>query len=275
LLALVQAEEPPAIIRRLLTGTFFDGVTQYIVKNLAQLTMSPPTRALMGPEAKSLPISDEEVVQRVRAGETGLFEVVMRRYNQRLYRVARAILRNDAEAEDVMQQAYVNAYLHLEQFENRATFSTWLTRIAVYEALARARRRARFDETDTTSDKDCEYMDSLRSTSPDPEQQASLGELQTLLDSAIDALPEHFRAVFVMRDVEGMSTAETAECLELTQETTKTRLHRARTLLRQDLHQRAGIANAAAFLFHVPRCDRVVAGVLERIESLKPARRVV
>src|SRR5712691_13017290 len=101
-------------------------------------------RALLGQDAKNLPFSDEEVVQRIRAGETSLFEVVMRRYNQRLYRVARSILRNDAEAEDVMQQAYVNAYLHLDQLENRATFSTWLTKIAVYDALARARRRDRF-----------------------------------------------------------------------------------------------------------------------------------
>ena len=230
--------------------------------------MSSTDRALMGQDAKSLPISDEEVVRRVRAGETGLFEVVMRRYNQRLYRVARAILRDNAEAEDAMQQAYVNAYVHLEQFESRATFSTWLTKIAVYEALARARRLGRFDQTDTIHDRDDETMDSLKSRGPDPERQALLAELHTLLESAIEALPEHYRAVFVMREVEGMSTAETAECLEITEETAKTRLHRARMLLREDLYQRAGVMSAAAFSFQAPRCDGVVAAVFERIESI-------
>ena len=226
-------------------------------------------RALLGQDAKSLPISDEEVVRRVRAGETGLFEVVMRRYNQRLYRVARAILRDDAEAEDVMQQAYVNAYMHLDQFAHRATFSTWLTKIAVHEALARARRRGRFDETDAIHE-DGDTMGALKSPGPDPERQAFAGELHTLLESAIEALPEHYRAVFVMREVEGMSTAESAECLDITEETAKTRLHRARMLLRDDLYQRAGIESGAAFPFQAPRCDRVVAAVLDRIEANSP-----
>src|SRR6478609_7473228 len=108
--------------------------------------MSSTNRPLLGQDARNLPISDDEVVRRVRAGETGLFEVVMRRYNQRLYRVARAILRDDAEAEDVTQQTYVDAYRHLDQFAGRAMFSTWLTRIALHDALGRARRRGRFDE---------------------------------------------------------------------------------------------------------------------------------
>jgi len=230
--------------------------------------MNSTNRALLGREAKDLPISDEEVVQRVRAGETGLFEVVMRRYNQRLYRVARAILRNDAEVEDVIQQAYVNAYVHLEQFENRATFSTWLTKIAVYDALARARRRGRFDETDTIDQGDDETMDALKSQELDPERQAFVGELRTLLESAIEALPGHYRAVFVMREVEGMSTAETAECLAITEDTAKTRLHRARMLLREDLYQRAGVVSGATFPFGDPRCSRVVAAVFERIEAI-------
>jgi RNA polymerase sigma-70 factor, ECF subfamily len=225
-------------------------------------------RALLGQDAANLPISDEEVVRRVRAGETGLFEVVMRRYNQRLYRVARAILRDDAEAEDVTQQAYVNAYRHLDQFASRAMFSTWLTRIAVHEALARARRRGRFVEKETVDDWDGDTMDALKSPGPDPERQAFAGELRGLLDSAIEALPEHYRAVFVMREVEGMSTAESAECLDITEETAKTRLHRARMLLRETLHERAGIESAAAFPFQAPRCDRVVAAVLERIETM-------
>jgi len=230
--------------------------------------MSPTNRALLGQDARNLPISDEEVVRRVRAGETALFEVVMRRYNQRLYRVARAILRNDAEAEDVMQQAYVNAYRHLDQFQGLARFSTWLTRIAVHEALARSRRRGRFDEQEAVDDWDGDAMDALKSPGPDPERQAFAGELRTLIESAIEALPEHYRAVFVMRAVEGMSTAESADCLDITEETAKTRLHRARMLLRDALYQRAGIESAAAFSFEAPRCNRVVDSVFAQIEAL-------
>ena len=223
---------------------------------------------LLGQGARNLPVSDEEVVRRVQAGETGLFEVVMRRYNQRLYRVARAIVRDDAEAEDVTQQAYVNAYQHLDQFAGRALFSTWLTKIAVHEALARARRRGRFDEREAVDERDGETMAALTSPGPDPERQAFARELRALLESAIDALPDHYRAVFVMREVEGMSTAESAECLDITEETTKTRLHRARLLLRDSLYQRAGIESGAAFSFEAPRCDRVVAGVFGHIDAL-------
>ena len=108
-------------------------------------------------------------------------------------------------------------------------------------------------------------MSELKSLGPDPERQAFTGELRALIESAIEALPEHYRAVFVMREVEGMSTAESAECLDITEESAKTRLHRARKLLRDTLYERAGIQNAAAFLFEAPRCDRVVAAVLEQI----------
>jgi RNA polymerase sigma-70 factor (ECF subfamily) len=233
--------------------------------------MNSMNRTLLGQDAKNLPISDDEVVQRVRAGETGLFEVVMRRYNQRLYRVARAIVRDDAEAEDVIQQAYVNAYRHLDQFAGRAMFSTWLTRIAVHEALARARRRGRFDEQERVDDRDGDVMDALKAPGPDPERQAFAGEIRALIESAIETLPEHYRTVFVMRAVEGMSTAESAECLDISEETAKTRLHRARMLLRDTLYQRAGIESAAAFSFEAPRCDRVVAAVFEEIEAIDPS----
>jgi RNA polymerase sigma-70 factor (ECF subfamily) len=231
--------------------------------------MSWNNRALMGPDAKNLPISDEELVRRVRAGETALFEVVMRRYNQRLYRIARTLLRDDAEAEDVMQQAYVNAYLHLDQFESRSAFSTWLTKIAVYDALSRVRRRRPTDQTDIIHNGDDDAMDSSTSQEPDPERRAFSGELRTLLESAIEALPGHYRAVFVMREVEGMTTAETAECLDITEDTAKTRLHRARMLLRDDLYQRAGIVRGTAFPYLAPRCNRLVAAVFERIESIR------
>lgn len=218
------------------------------------------------PEWRAL--SDEDVVQRVLAGESALFEVVMRRYNQRLYRVARAILRNDAEAEDVMQEAYVAAYSHLAQFEGRAKFSTWLTKIAVYEALARVRRRARESSGTHRSNEEGEKgdpMSRIQSEGPDPEQQASQGELRTLLENAIECLPATYRSVVMLRDVEGMSTAETAESLSLREDAVKTRLHRARTLLKKELYERAGVTAPIAFSFHLTRCDRVVSAVFARL----------
>lgn len=218
------------------------------------------------PEWKTL--SDEDVVQRVLAGESALFEVVMRRYNQRLYRVARAILRNDGEAEDVMQAAYVDAYSHLGQFEGRAKFSTWLTKIAVYEALARVRRRARESSGTRRWNEEGEEgdpMSGIQSEGPNPEQQASQGELRTLLESAIECLPAPYRSVVMLRDIEGMSTAETAECLSLREDAVKTRLHRARTLLRKELYERAGVTAPIAFSFHLTRCDRVVSAVFARL----------
>jgi RNA polymerase sigma-70 factor, ECF subfamily len=155
-------------------------------------------------------LSDVEVVRCVRDGETALFEILMRRYNQRLYRVARAILKDDGEAEDVMQQAYLNAYVHLDQFAERASFSTWLTKIAVYEALARLRRRgAAHVHTGVESGEDA--MAHIRESAPDPEHQAFATELRSLLESAVDSLSEHHRIVFTLREIEGLSTAETAD----------------------------------------------------------------
>jgi RNA polymerase sigma-70 factor (ECF subfamily) len=217
-------------------------------------------------EGPTQALSDIEVVRRVRDGETALFEILMRRYNQRLYRVARSILKDDGEAEDVMQQAYVNAYTHLDQFAGRALFSTWLTKIAVYEAQARSKRRGPIDRR-TVVESGEDAITRLQTRTPDPEHQAFATELKRLLESAVDALPEHQRLVFTLRDVEGLSTAETAECLGISEENVKTRLHRARALLRTDLLVRAGAVASSAFRFHLSRCDRVVAGVLERIPS--------
>jgi len=209
-------------------------------------------------------VPDEEIVRRVVAGDSALFEVLMRRHNQRLYRVARAILRNDAEAEDVMQQAYVNAYVHLDQFADRARFSTWLTRIATYEALARLRRRGRFTEIEGMSEsaRDGEV---LATQGTNPEREAYLGELRTTLEGSVDALPEAYRSVFVLRDVEGLSTAETAESLELSEDVVKTRLVRARAQLRRSIWERAGLASRDLFPFHAPRCNRVVAAVMAQL----------
>ena len=212
-------------------------------------------------------MTDEEVVGRVRAGETALFEVIMRRYNQRLFRVALSILGNDDEAEDVTQDAYVRSYMHLDQFEGRAKFSTWLTKIAVHEALARLRARQRIVEIDAMSGAVEDSM-VLESKSPSPEQEVMTQTIKIVLESAIEKLPETYRSVFMMREVEGMSTAETAECLDLSEESVKVRLHRARSMLRKHIYAQTGAATVGAFQFLGARCDRMVASVLERIQSL-------
>lgn len=208
--------------------------------------------------------TDEEVVDRVRAGDTALYEIILRRYNQRLYRVARAILRDDGEAEDVMQAAYVRAYEHLGQFAGRAPFSAWLTRIAVHEALLRLRKRGRIDQLD-----DYKFVGgaglNMAETSPDPEQITARAELRQLLEEAILDLPEQYRAVLMLRDVEELSTAETADALSLTEENVKVRLHRGHGMVRSWLLARVGANAKDAFPFMGLRCDRVVRNVLAKV----------
>jgi RNA polymerase sigma-70 factor, ECF subfamily len=207
--------------------------------------------------------ADEDIVARVLTGETELYEIIMRRYNQRLYRITRAILRNSDEAEDVVQDAYVRAYEHLHQFLGRSRFSTWLTRIAVHEALSRAQKQNRSQELEAMIPQEQEAA--LAEPSSNPEQQACRTEMERLLEEAILALPEHFRIVLMMRDIEEMSTAETALALELSEDNVKVRLHRARILLRDELVARASASRSKIFPFMGARCDRVVSRVLTRI----------
>lgn len=211
-------------------------------------------------------LTDEEVVERVSAGETALFEVIMRRYNQRIYRVTRSMLGNDGEAEEVTQEAYVRAYMHLSQFDGRAKFSTWLTKIAVHEALARLHKRRRFVEIDAMSGS-MEGGMSLESKMPSPEQEVLTQTLKVALESAIDRLPQVYRSVFMLREIEQMGTTETAECLEISEGSVKIRLHRARALLRKEIYAQTGAATASAFHFDGARCDRIVANVFKRISS--------
>jgi RNA polymerase sigma-70 factor (ECF subfamily) len=211
--------------------------------------------------------ADEEIVRRVLEGDLVLFELLMRRHNQRVYRAIRSILRDDGESEDVMQEAYVRAYEHLAQFEGRAQFSTWLTRIAVNEALRRLAERGRLDPLDEEqSEGEDGTMAAFQSNSPTPESNASNSELKDLLEEAILALPVTYRAVTVLRDMEEMSTAETAEVLSLTETNVKVRLHRAHELLRGALFARAGATSTQAFRFHASRCDRVVRAVFEKLD---------
>jgi RNA polymerase sigma-70 factor, ECF subfamily len=213
-------------------------------------------------------LTDEEIVARILGGEIELFELIMRRHNQRLYRAARAIVRDESEAEDVMQGAYVRAYVHLKQFAGKAKFSTWLTRIAVHEALARLRNRNRYDEPGPTLETSEDPMDRLPSAENTPEEHLQTRELGNVLEEAIESLPPGFRAVFMLRAVEEMSTSEVAECLELSEENVKVRLHRARALLKEHITQRLEGGARQAFQFHAVRCDRVVANVLQRIAAL-------
>ena len=207
-------------------------------------------------------LDDEDIVSRVLDGQTALYEVLMRRYNERIYRAARSIVKDEDEAEDVMQQAYVNAYFHLRQFDRRAKFSTWLTKIAIHEALSRARKRGRYDAIDFTEE---ENQAVERQPSRNPEHHAFAGELRSLLESSIDELPDGLREVFMLREVDGLSTAETAECLGVSEDVVKTRLSRGRAALRNLLAERAGIIAPEAFRFPQPRCDRIVAAVFARI----------
>lgn len=213
-------------------------------------------------------LSDEEVISRVQAGELALYEILMRRHNQQVYRAVRSILRNESEAEDVVQEAYVSAYRHLSSFEGRARFSTWLVRIAVNAALDRRRRSARLvlaDPTDEERRSEPHEPSGGGSDGNDPEEQSARRELAGLLERAIDALPEPFRIVYVLRELEGLTTDETADSLALEPGTVKTRLHRARRLLRERLIDDVDAASLHAFPFGGERCDRIVAAVLERV----------
>jgi RNA polymerase sigma-70 factor (ECF subfamily) len=208
--------------------------------------------------------TDELVVARVLAGQVDLYEVIMRRYNRRLFRIARSIVRDDDEAEDVMQAAYLRAYEHLRQFAGAATFATWLTRIAVHEALARLRRRKRSASLDDElSDED----ERMATRGRNAEQQTLDLELRPMLEQAIDALPPAFRTVFVMRTVEEMSTAEVAQALAIPEDTVKTRLHRARGLLQQAFVDRIDMSARDALAFERPRCDHLVDQVIAAIRA--------
>lgn len=221
--------------------------------------------SLAGPSTgpfSDLEISDAQVIERIRAGERFLFEILMRRHNRRVFRATRAISGRDDEAEDVMQEAYVRAYEHLAEFRGDASFATWLTRIAVHEAMARSRRERRVGPLDQQLQ---ESENMLAKAHRTPEQLVNDGELRGVLEKAIDALPEDFRLVFVLRVVEQMSGAETADCLDIPEETVKTRLHRARLRLQGIVLGALDSSAERAYEFHLTRCDRVVHGVFERL----------
>lgn len=210
-------------------------------------------------------LSDDKLVERIRAGESRLYAIIMRRYNQRLYRCARSIVRDEVEAEDVVQQAYVSAYQSLDRYRGGSKLGTWLARITINEALGRIRRNRRLQPLPESPVSEEAALHAV--THGDPESGASRGEIAELLEETIDELPESYRVVVVMRDVDGMSTAETAEALDMSPENVRVRLHRARGLLRQALYERVRSNAREAFGFAGERCDRIVRRVFERIEA--------
>jgi RNA polymerase sigma-70 factor (ECF subfamily) len=207
------------------------------------------------------------VIDQVKAGNTALYELIMRRYNQRLYRVALSILRDSAEAEDVIQDAYVRAYQYLDQFAGHAAFSTWLTRIAIHEALRRLQLRKRNQQISEFEADEEEFMN-VTEPSLDPEQRTSMLELGQLLEEAVLELPGQYRSVIMLRDIEELSTAETAAALNLTEENVKIRLHRGRGMMRNRLYARVGSQGKAAFPFMGSRCDQVVKEVFSQLQRM-------
>ncbi len=212
-------------------------------------------------------LSDAEVVARVLAGEPALYEILMRRYNQLLYRSVRSILRDEAEVEDVLQDAWLAAFQKLDGFAGRAQVSTWLVRIAINKALDRLRRSSRLVGLDGWPEEDLVAQTPPHPAHASPEAQSSARELARLLGEAIDALPARYRAVYMLREVEALDTRAVATCLELPEATVKTRLHRARARLREELERLAGASARETFGFGAGRCDALVARVLARIAS--------
>lgn len=210
-------------------------------------------------------LTDADLLERCRSRDEDAVRELTRRYNQRLYRVARGILRSDAEAEDVVQETYVRAFTGLDKFRGDAAIGTWLTRIAINEALGRVRKaRPVVDLADDSPHAPI----NLAADAPDPEMQMATQESRVMLEQAIDDLPDAFRSVFVARIVEGLSVEETAEMFGLRPETVKTRVHRARAKLRAGLEARLGPAVREAFAFDGARCDRLTLAVIHRLRSI-------
>jgi RNA polymerase sigma-70 factor (ECF subfamily) len=227
---------------------------------------SPAPRTHRARPAPQGELSDHSLVERARRGsDSSAFETLMRRYNRRLFRVARSILRDDAAAQDAVQEAYIRAFTHLENYEPTGSFGAWLTRICVNESLM-LRRRQRPDVS--INDVDESTLHALQLPDTDEPSHLALvdsGHLRRVLEQAVDALPEVFRIVFVMRAIEQLSVNETAASLGINESTVKTRLHRANRRLRADLSRRLRLEQLHLFEFLGPRCDQVVAYVLARL----------
>jgi len=213
--------------------------------------------------------SDEELVALARQGGENAVRALIKRNNQRLFRVARAVVRNDAEAEDVVQETYVSAFTKLESFRGDSQFSTWLTRIALNEALGRVRRRrptGELAELDVSAEAQGAAVIMFPTLSPPAaDSELARSEVRAFLEKAVDDLPDAFRAVFILRDIEEMSIEETASHLSLKPETVKTRLHRARRLMRAAVEKRLSATFSELFPFDGARCERMADRVIDRL----------
>lgn len=235
----------------------------------AEEMISIPDNLSANPNSTEL--SDAALIARLRAGDAGAYEILLRRYNRRLFRVTRSILRDDDDAQDAMQEAYVRAFTNLGDFRAPGNFGAWLTRIAVNEALMKKRSDKRFTPRDAAFLHDDDEADAVArqpALGPGPEDQAATGELRHLVEAAVDRLPAGFRTVFVLRAIEQLSVEETAGCLGIPAATVKTRFHRARGLMQQALAPHIDDAGLTAFDFAGARCDRMVATVLARLITL-------
>ena len=208
-------------------------------------------------------ISDSEIIARVLGGTKELYALLIRKYNQRLYRVCMSIINDDAEAEDIMQVAYIKAYENLERFESKSAFSTWITRILINESLLRIRKRKQLlNLNDDTVNNEISQQYSVDSQTP--LMNVINSELKGILEKAIQQLPEKYRTVFIMREIENMSVAETGECLDLSPANVKVRLNRAKAMLKNllsEYYQKEDILH-----FHLSKCDRIVESVMKQID---------
>jgi len=206
---------------------------------------------------------DLMLVQRALARDAGAFRTIIKTYNQRLYRIARGILRNDAEAEDVVQEAYVRAFANLATFRGDSSLATWLSRIVINEALGRLRKRRR--TVAMPENPEAQIIRFPLNPSDDPERTMAQRQILALVERATDSLPDIYRMVFVARVIEGLSMEETADLLGVRPETVKTRLHRARSLLRKALDDEIGPVLLDAFPFAGRRCERLTKAVMGRL----------
>lgn len=218
---------------------------------------------------------DAELVLRTAGGDHGAFEVLMRRHNRALFRAARAILRDDSEAEDALQEAYLDAYRGMSGFHGASAVRTWLTRLVINRALMRLRQHRRdrvvvpFPERADARGEESGEMEIADPRAELPSRAALRAEVRRVIERRLDDLPVAFRTVFVLRDVQDMTVEDTAQCLGIPAATVRTRLFRARALLREALARDLDLATSDLFSFDGARCDRIVASVLAGIEAAR------
>jgi RNA polymerase sigma-70 factor, ECF subfamily len=251
------------------SGTWITFLSSNVMRSTNNPEDSMPTTVI---QAAHTELNDADIARRIAAGDHGAFELLMRRHNRPLYRTARSILRDDAEAEDVLQDAYLLAYRAIGKYRGESSLATWLTRIVVNEAIARSRKTRRRAEIihldgDHEPDNEAAGIDMNEATPEQPEHAAMRADARRMLEQKIDALPETFRTVFVLRALEEMTVEETAACLRIPEATVRTRFFRARSLLRESLSREFDFALEDAFAFDGARCDRIVAGTLARLKD--------